>query len=65
MMHCWACGADFREPALYAYRENLDDENWVITTQTVCPYCGTDNIMEEKDEDAEDIDARHEPRRMA
>lgn len=44
MMHCESCGADFRDPALYAYRENLDDENWTITTQTVCPYCGTDNI---------------------
>lgn len=54
MMHCWACGADFREPALYAYRENLDDENWTITTQTVCPYCGTDNIMEAKDEPLSD-----------
>lgn len=54
MMHCWACGADFREPALYAYRENLDDESWAITTQTVCPYCGTDNITEVKDETLSD-----------
>ncbi len=54
MMHCWACGADFREPALYAHRENLDDENWTITTQTVCPYCGTDNITEVKDESLSD-----------
>jgi DNA-directed RNA polymerase subunit RPC12/RpoP len=54
MMHCESCGADFREPALYAYRENLDDENWTITTQTVCPYCGTDNITEVKDEPLSD-----------
>lgn len=53
MMHCWACGADFREPALYAYRESPDDENWTITTQMVCPYCG-EEFFEEMKEDEDD-----------
>ena len=54
MYRCDDCGAEFDEPELYCSRENLDGENWTITTQTVCPYCGTDNITEVKDEPLSD-----------
>nr|DAR54885.1 MAG TPA: DNA-directed RNA polymerase II subunit [Caudoviricetes sp.] len=54
MYRCDNCGAEFDEPELYCSRENLDGENWTITTQTVCPYCGTDNITEVKDEPLSD-----------
>lgn len=66
MMHCWACGADFEHPAIYRERENLDGERGV-ETQTIlcCPFCGEEDIEVTKDEDAEDIDARDEPRGVA
>lgn len=51
---CTCCHLIFDEPDVMRRRENLDDENWTITTQTVCPYCGTDNITEVKDEPLSD-----------
>lgn len=66
MMHCDSCGADFEHPAIYRERENLDGERGV-ETQTIlcCPFCGAEDIEVTKDEDAEDIDARDEPRGVA
>lgn len=66
MYRCDNCGAEFDEPELYRYRENLDGENGV-ETQTIlcCPFCGAEDIEVTKDEDAEDIDARDEPRGVA
>lgn len=66
MMHCESCGVDFEHPAIYRERENLDGERGV-ETQTIlcCPFCGAEDIEVTKDEDAEDIDARDEPRGVA
>lgn len=66
MYRCGWCGLTFDEPDVLRRRENLDSERGV-ETQTIlcCPFCGAEDIEVTKDEDAEDIDARHEPRRMA
>ena len=66
MMHCESCGADFEHPAIYRERENLDGERgvWMHSVES-CPYCGSEFLKERKDEDSEDLDARHEPRRLA
>lgn len=41
MYRCDNCGAEFDEPELHRYRENLDDENgWETATRARCPYCG-------------------------
>ena len=66
MMHCESCGSDFEHPDIYQARENLDRERGVwLHIEESCPYCGSEFLKERKDEDAENIDARHEPRRMA
>ena len=63
---CTCCHLIFDEPDVMRRRENLDGERGV-ETQTIlcCPFCGVEDIEVKKDEDAENIDARHEPRRMA
>lgn len=67
MYECNECGAEFDEFDLIFRRENLDGERgWERQTASCCPYCGSDNIERtRKDEDAEDFDARHEPRGVA
>lgn len=66
MYICEWCGLAFDEPDVLRRRDNLDGERGV-ETQTIlcCPFCGVEDIEVKKDEDAENIDARHEPRRMA
>lgn len=63
---CMCCHLIFDEPDVMRRRENLDGERGV-ETQTIlyCPFCGAEDIEVTKDEDAEDIDARHEPRGVA
>ena len=66
MYRCEWCGLTFNEPDVLRRRENLDGERGV-ETQTIlcCPFCGAEDIEVTKDEDAEDIDARDEPRGVA
>nr|DAZ64560.1 MAG TPA: restriction alleviation protein [Caudoviricetes sp.] len=66
MYCCEWCRLTFDEPDVLRRRENLDGERGV-ETQTIlcCPFCGAEDIEVTKDEDSEDLDARHEPRRMA
>lgn len=70
MYRCEWCGLTFDEPDVLRSRENLDGERGV-ETQTIlcCPFCGAEDIEVTKevtkDEDAEDIDARDEPRGVA
>lgn len=66
MYRCEWCGLAFDEPDVLRRRENLDGERGV-ETQTIlcCPFCGAEDIEVTKDEDSEDIDARHEPRGVA
>lgn len=66
MYRCSECGMGFGEPDVLRRRENLDGERGV-ETQTIlcCPFCGAEGIEVTKDEDAEDIDARDEPRGVA
>lgn len=63
---CMCCRSLFDEPDVMRRRENLDGERGV-ETQTIlcCPFCGAEDIEVMKDEDAEDIDARDEPRGVA
>ena len=63
---CMCCHLIFDEPDFLRRRENLDGERGV-ETQTIlcCPFCGAEDIEVTKDEDAEDIDARDEPRGVA
>lgn len=63
---CMCCHLIFDEPDVLRRRENLDGERGV-ETQTIlcCPFCGAEDIEVKKDEDAEDIDARNEPRGVA
>ena len=66
MYRCEWCGLTFDEPDVLRRRENLDGERGVWRHSVAsCPYCGSEFLEEQKDEDAENIDARHEPRRMA
>lgn len=66
MCRCEWCGLTFDEPDVLRRRENLDGERGVWRHSVAsCPYCGSEFLEEQKDEDAENIDARHEPRRMA
>jgi DNA-directed RNA polymerase subunit RPC12/RpoP len=62
MYRCEWCGLTFDEPDVLHRREDLDGERgvWLHSVES-CPYCGSDFLKEQKDEDAEDIDARHEP----
>lgn len=66
MYRCERCGLTVDMPDVLRRRENLDGERGV-ETQTIlcCPFCGAEDIEVTKDEDSEDLDARHEPRRMA
>lgn len=66
MMHCESCGAVFEDAVETLVRENLDGERgvWLHSVESY-PYCGSEFLKEQKDEDAEDLDARHEPRRLA
>ena len=66
MYRCEWCGLTFNEPDALRRRENLDGERGV-ETQTIlcCPFCGVEDIEVKKDEDAENIDARDEPRGVA
>lgn len=66
MYRCESCGAVFEDAVETLVRENLDGERGV-ETQTIlcCPFCGAEDIEVTKDEDAEDIDARDEPRGVA
>ena len=66
MYCCERCGLTVDMPDVLRRRENLDGERGV-ETQTIlcCPFCGAEDIEVTKDEDAEDIDARHEPRGVA
>ena len=66
MYRCEWCGLTFDEPDVLRRHENLDGERGV-ETQTIlcCPVCGAEDIEVTIDEDAEDIDARYEPRRLA
>ena len=63
---CTCCHLIFDEPDVMRRRENLDGERGV-ETQTIlcCPFCWAEDIEVTKDEDAEDIDARNEPRGVA
>lgn len=66
MYRCEWCGLTFDEPDVLRRRENLDGERGVWRHSVAsCPYCGSEFLEEQKDEDAENIDARHEPRRLA
>lgn len=62
MYRCERCGLTVDMPDVLRRRENLDGERGV-ETQTIlcCPFCGAEDIEVTKDEDAENIDARHEP----
>lgn len=66
MYRCEWCGLTFDEPDVLRGHENLDGEHGV-ETQTIlcCPVCGAEDIEVTKDEDAENLDAQHEPRRLA
>ena len=66
MYRCERCGLTVDMPDVLRRRENLDGERGV-ETQTIlfCPFCGAEDIEVTKDEDAEDIDARDEPRGVA
>lgn len=66
MMHCESCGAVFEDAVETLVRENLDGERgvWLHSVES-CPYCGSEFLKEQKDEDAEDIDAWDEPRGVA
>lgn len=66
MYRCDNCGAEFDDAVETLVWENLDGERGVWRHSVAsCPYCGSEFLEEQKDEDAENIDARHEPRRMA
>lgn len=66
MYRCEACGVVFDMPDETLVRENLDGERGVwLHSVASCPYCGSEFLKEQKDEDSEDINARHEPRRLA
>jgi len=54
MYHCFFCGARFEEPNVITRCENLDGERgWWRYTQSLCPECGSDDIDEKEEDDAE------------
>ena len=69
MYRCEWCGLTFDEPDVLRRRENLDGERgYALVTEKFCPDCGAEEAYFENyrgEEDAEDLNARHEPRRMA
>lgn len=66
MYRCEACGVMFDMPDETLVRENLDGERGVwLHSVASCPYCGSEFLKEQKDEDSEDLDARYEPRGVA
>lgn len=68
---CTCCHLIFDEPDVMRRRENLDGERgYVLMTEKFCPDCGAEEMYfeeleETEDEDAENIDARDDPRGVA
>jgi DNA-directed RNA polymerase subunit RPC12/RpoP len=62
MYWCESCGAVFEDAVETLVWENFDGERgvWLHSVES-CLYCGSEFLNEQKDEDAEDIDAWHEP----